>query len=93
MTQEKMRKVITALASAATVLLITLFSYLVYQWITIAVYNKRIKELEAEITYWTQKKEEAQDIFEYSKSEYYLQDALIRYGFTLDENKKDGDKK
>ena len=49
MTQEKMRKVITACVSAATVLLVLLFSYLVYQWVTIGVLNKRIAEAEAEV--------------------------------------------
>ena len=48
MTQEKMRKVIAASVSAATVLFVLLFSYLIYQWITIAVYDARIRELEAE---------------------------------------------
>ena len=48
MTQEKMRKVIAASVSAATVLFVLLFSYLIYQWIAIAVYDARIRELEAE---------------------------------------------
>ena len=50
MTQDKMRKVITACVSAATVLLVALLSFLIYQWITIAVQNKRIDKLTAEIT-------------------------------------------
>ena len=49
MTQDKMRKVIAACVSAATVLLTVLLSYLIYQWVTIAVYNKRIDKLETEI--------------------------------------------
>ncbi|MBE5740646.1 MAG: hypothetical protein E7349_07365 [Clostridiales bacterium] len=48
MTQEKMRKVITASAVAATLLLVFLLSFLVYQGIQSAVYNKRIKELTEE---------------------------------------------
>ena len=48
MTQEKMRKVIAASVSAATVLFVLLLSYLIYQWIAIAVYDARIRELEAE---------------------------------------------
>jgi len=49
MTQEKMRKVITACVSAATVLLVLLLSFLIYQWITIGVKNRRIEQLENEI--------------------------------------------
>ena len=46
MTQEKMRKVITACVSAATVLFVLLLGYLVYQWVTMAILNKRIAEAE-----------------------------------------------
>ena len=49
MTQEKMRKVIAACVSAATVLFVFLLSYLIYQWVTLAVLDRREKELEAEI--------------------------------------------
>lgn len=48
MTQEKMRRIITACVSAATVLLVFLLSFLIYQWIKIAVLNKKIKKAEAE---------------------------------------------
>ncbi|MBQ8395048.1 MAG: hypothetical protein IJX49_05690 [Clostridia bacterium] len=48
MTQEKMRRIITACVSAATLLLTCLSIYLAYQWITIAVFNHRIEKLEAE---------------------------------------------
>lgn len=48
MTQEKMRKIITASVAAATLLLVFLLSFLVYQWITIAVLDKRISEIEQE---------------------------------------------
>ena len=49
MTQEKMRKVIAACVSAATVLLVMLLGYLIYQWVTISVKNKRIEQLEKDI--------------------------------------------
>lgn len=48
MTQEKLRKIITASVAAATLLLVFLFSYLIYQWITIAVLDKRIEKIEEE---------------------------------------------
>ncbi len=49
MTQEKMRKVIAACVSAATVLFVLLFTYLVYQWVTLAVLDRREKQLQQEI--------------------------------------------
>ena len=65
MTQEKMRKVIAACVSAATVLLVLLLSFLIYQWVTIAVYNKRIAELEADTD------------LEYYQSDFYLTQAVL----------------
>lgn len=50
MTQDKMRRIITACVSAATLLLTCLSIYLAYQWITIAVFNHRIDKLEKENT-------------------------------------------
>ena len=45
MTQEKMRKIITACVSAGTLLLVVLLSVLIYQWIKIGVLNNRIENL------------------------------------------------
>ena len=50
MTQEKMRKVITASVGAGTVLLVILLSVLIYGWVKIGVLNRREKALEAETT-------------------------------------------
>lgn len=77
MTQEKMRKVIAACVSAATVLLVLLLSYLTYQWITIAVKNKRIAELESDIAYWEQMVKEADTDLEYYQSDFYLTQAVL----------------
>ncbi len=46
MTQEKMRKVIAACVSAATVLFVLLFSYLIYQWVSMSILDRRIEELQ-----------------------------------------------
>lgn len=48
MTQDKMRKIITAGVAAATLLLVFLFSFLVYQGISIAILNKKIADQKAE---------------------------------------------
>lgn len=48
MTQEKMRKLITAAVVAGTVLLVFLLAFLVYQWVKIGVLNNRIEKIEAE---------------------------------------------
>lgn len=48
MTQEKMRKLITAFVSAGTLLLVVLLSVLIYQWIKIGVQTRREEELLSE---------------------------------------------
>ena len=47
MTENKMRKLITAGVVSATALFVFLLIVLVYQWITIGVQNNRIEKLEA----------------------------------------------
>lgn len=54
MTQEKMRNLITAIAVAATTLLVLLLAVLVYQWITIGVLSGRENRLEEENAYYQQ---------------------------------------
>ena len=77
MTQEKMRKVIAACVSAATVLLTVLLSYLIYQWVTIAVYNKRIDKLETEIAQLEQVIAMSENDLEYYQSKFYLDQKLL----------------
>ena len=68
MTQDKMRTVITASVSAATVLFVLLFSYLVYQWVTLAVLDKREKELQLEIQKLEQTIQQGTEEAEYYES-------------------------
>ena len=87
MTQEKMRKVIAACVSAATVLLVTLLSVLVYQWVTIAVLDDRIVSAEAEVKYWTELRDNALDEEEYVKSDFYLRQASLELQLLQEKNK------
>ena len=87
MTEEKMRKVIAACVSAATVLLMMLLGYLIYQWTTIAVYNKRIDKLETEIAYLEQVLAKGEDNLEYYKSEFYLNQKVLELQMLLEKNK------
>ena len=48
MTQDKMRRIITACVSAATLLFVILVAFLVYQWIAGAVLDNRIEKLQRE---------------------------------------------
>ncbi len=73
MTQDKMRRMITAIASAATVLLVFLLGYLIYQWVTIGNYNKKIEKCEKEIAELEQQLEDAENDRDFYLSDFYLQ--------------------
>ena len=76
MTQDKMRRIITACVSAATVLLVFLLGFLIYQWITIANLNKQIADAEAKVAYWEQECKESEGTAEFYEDEFYLKWAL-----------------
>ena len=59
MTQDKMRKTITAVVVAATLLLVFLLSVLIYQWVTLGVLNRRKAKLDKEIATLEQQKQDA----------------------------------
>ena len=87
MTQEKMRKVIAACISAATVLFVLLFAYLVYQWITLGVLNKRVAEAEDAVSYWEEQVEENEENAAYYESDFYRQWAYQEWLALQGENK------
>lgn len=87
MTQEKMRKMITAIVVAATMLLFILLSVLIYQWITIGVYNKRIAEAEAAIEYYTEQNAAYESDLEYYESDFYKDLAAFKLGLIKGQGK------
>lgn len=68
MTEEKMRKVITASVVAATALVIFLLAVLVYQWITIGVLNNRKAKLAEENATLMEQIEKGGETAEYFES-------------------------
>ena len=85
MTQEKMRKVIAACVSAATVLFVLLFTYLIYQWVTLAVLNEREQKLQDEITRLGQTLEDDTKVAEHYESELMKQWLAIQQGWREEE--------
>lgn len=81
MTQEKMRKVITACVCAATVLLVFLLGFLVYQLVTINVLNNRIEATKNDIAYYEEKIEEGKDDLEYYQSDLGKYIEALKLGF------------
>ncbi len=54
MTQDKLRRIITACVVAGTTLLVVLLSVLIFQWVKLGVLNKRINKVSAENAAWQQ---------------------------------------
>ena len=85
MTQEKLRKIITASVVAATTLVVFLLGVLIYQWITFAVLNKRIGELQEQNNVLEQQIVEGEENAAYfesimGKEWLAFQDGFIRQG-------------
>ena len=76
-----MRKVITAITAAATLLFVILLGVLVYQWITISVQNKRIAEREAAVAYWEKANAEAESDLDYYLTDAYKTWEALKYGY------------
>ncbi|MBQ9728242.1 MAG: hypothetical protein IJV85_01460 [Clostridia bacterium] len=68
MTENKLRKIVTACAVAGTVLLVFLLTFLIYQFITIGVMNKREKKLTKEINELQQVIEDQEQDAQYYES-------------------------
>lgn len=81
MTQEKMRNVISACVCAATVLLVFLLGFLVYQLVTINVLDNRIEATKSDIAYYEEKIEEGKDDLEYYQSDLGKYIEALKLGF------------
>ena len=69
MTQDKLRKIITASVVACTALLVFLFIVLVYQWIAIGVENRRIDNVQKDIDALTAQVSENGELAEYYENQ------------------------
>lgn len=81
MTQEKMRKIITACVSAATVLLVFLVGFLCYQWIARAVLDNRMERLEKEIAALEQNNADLEDYAAYLETDMGKDWLAFQMGF------------
>ena len=86
MTQEKMRKLITAIVAGATLLLVILLSVLIYQWIKIAVLNNRIERVKADNAEYKQELATGENDLEYYQSDFYKQLEAFKLGLIKGQN-------
>lgn len=81
MTEEKMRKIITASVAAGTLLLVFLLGFLIYQWIYGAVLDKRIEAMKAANQQYEQRIEEGEKDLSYYESLFGKDWLAYQYGF------------
>ncbi len=82
MTQEKLRRTVTAAVVAATITVFCLLVFIAYQVVTLIVQKNRIKELKKDISEYEQVIEEDERDLEYYLTQEYLENAARRYGGT-----------
>ncbi len=87
MTQEKLKRVVTAAAVAGTLVIVCLLAVIIYQLIHMAVLNNRIKKTEDEIKYYQEQIDGNENLLDHYLSEYYLEQAAREHHFV-----KPGDK-
>ena len=87
MTQEKLRRVVTASVVAGTTLFVVLLSVLIYQIATITVYNKRIAKIEQENAALEQSIENKEGDLAYYSSELGKFWLAMEHGFVLGQGK------
>ncbi len=81
MTQDKLRRIITACVVAATMLLVFLLSILIYQWIHGAVLERRKEELEKEISELEEQLKLGEEDAAYYESIFGKEWLAFQYGF------------
>lgn len=86
MTQEKLRRVVTAAVVACTILLVLLLGVIVYQAIKIKVLDNRIEDTKDKISEYQESIKKGENDLEYYESDVYQFLESIRLG--LLENEK-----
>ena len=86
MTQEKLRRIVSACVAAATALLVFLLGVLIYQWISLAVLDGRIARLDEENKQLQQKIDEGILDAEYFESDWGKEWLAFEYGFITGDN-------
>lgn len=87
MTQEKLRRIVTAAAVAGTVLIACLLLVIVYQIVKIVVLNNRIDKIEQEIAAQEEINGQHEDDLEYYLSDLYLESEAYKYHFVYPNGK------
>ena len=81
MTQEKLRRIVTAAAVAGTILIVCLLAVIGYQIVKIIVLNNRIDKVDEDIASYEEMNQQNQNNLEYYLSDLYLEGEAYKYHF------------
>ena len=87
MTQEKLRRVVTAATVAGTLLVVGLLAVIGYQIIKVIVLNNRIKEVEKDIAAYEEEIEKGENDLNYYLSDLYLEEEAYKHHFIYPDQK------
>ncbi|HIU59000.1 MAG TPA: hypothetical protein IAC57_02750 [Candidatus Scatosoma pullistercoris] len=87
MTQEKLRRVVTAATVAGTLLVVGLLAVIGYQIIKVIVLNNRIKEVEKDIAAYEEEIEKGENDLNYYLSDLYLEGEAYKHHFIYPDQK------
>ncbi len=87
MTQEKMSRMVTGIVVAATLLLVVLFSVLIYQWITFGVLDRRYRDAKAEAAELAERIEKYEKDLEDLGDPSWKLDLALKYKIIESDNK------
>ena len=86
MTQEKLKRVVTAAAVAGTLIVVCLLAVIVYQNVHMIVLDNRIKKVEAETSYYEEQISKGENDLNYYLSDLYLEQAAREHHFIKPED-------
>lgn len=81
MTEEKLKKIVTASTISAVLLLFILICVLIYQVVALSIANDKKRQLEQEIVSLQQSIDNYENDYDYYLSQSYLEDAAREYGY------------
>ena len=87
MSRDKLLRVVTASAVAGTVLFVTLLGVLIYQFVTIGVYNDRINKVTQEIEALGDENDELGEDLDFYNSAYGKFLLALEKGFIIEQGK------
>ncbi len=86
MSEDKLKKTVTGIAIAGTILFVLLFAVMLYQFISMGVKGARIADLQTQVQEYEQKKGELEEKLEIYETDKYLENEARKEGYIFPED-------